>query len=590
MKTQCNECKALLALALLSLLLTGCGSASSPSIRNEAPKSQEDTGVLLIGVTEQQVIDSLADTDHEVKYRRLNSKHKIIEVFGLSENQVGQLWPQAAIYKNQFFSTFEQEKLDPQAGIRLFAEEPAENDFVVTGDGEPLQECVEHWQPPTPKINVVSPTELNAGSITKGQTFVLNSMATTAHPRHPSALRKAWVVVPPAGSLQQQAIVFADKLEFKPDTMGSYQVLLVAQDKRNVCDADGINITVTSNAAYAKPLEDHQFQPLDESRFWHLADLGAKKSWQTSRGTGVVVAVIDSGVNYNHPRLNARMALNTNEIPGNDIDDDQNGFIDDVVGYDFANNDAFPFDDHGHGSHVAGLIAGEGFGMAQEASLLSIKAIGGVGGDVGSIAAAILYATDRGAHIINLSLGSYGAPHPLIVDAISYAEDNGALIVTASGNGNPQTGLGMNTDRTPLFPASLPNASVLSVAAKGPKDLLASYSNYGIESVDVVAPGGAGMGEMMSSCFLENPMGLEFMDMSGTSMATPVVAGIAAQVMAVNPQLTAIEVKQIIMTSGISHQRLRNIVLSGKVVHAAQAVEMSKQRVAQPSAANLLSH
>src|SRR5690606_16981905 len=131
--------------------------------------------------------------------------------------------------------------------------------------------------------------------------------------------------------------------------------------------------------------------------------------------------------------------------------------IDDVVGYDFANSDSFPFDDQGHGSHVAGLTASSVTGLAKKARILSVKALGPSGGDIASIVGGSFYAVDNGAKVLNMSFGNYGAPHPKLVEAMDYAEEKGVIVVAASGNGHPMFGIGMNTDVMPNFPSSFPH-------------------------------------------------------------------------------------------------------------------------------------
>ena len=222
------------------------------------------------------------------------------------------------------------------------------------------------------------------------------------------------------------------------------------------------------------------------------ADSKATAAWDWSRGTGTVVAVTDTGIDFSHPELSGKAWVNEDEIPGNLTDDDGNGYVDDVNGYDFGRNDATVFDavdGDRHGTHVAGTIGAETnnglgvAGMGWDTKVMSAKFLtyGGGGSDLGG-AAAITYAVDNGADVINASWGgtTYSSA---IADAVAYAARHGVLVVCAAGNA------GVNTDTSPNYPASLPATNVISVAALDRVDALASFSNRGATSVDLGAPG-----------------------------------------------------------------------------------------------------
>ncbi len=351
----------------------------------------------------------------------------------------------------------------------------------------------------------------------------------------------------------------------------------MVQDSRDLCAIDAVRFIVTANRPYAGPVT----KPINVNlaQMKHLAAVNAQESWQVSNGEGVLIAVIDSGVNYNHPLLSTQIEINKNEIPGNKIDDDKNGRTDDVVGYDFVNDDAFPYDDEGHGSHVSGLAAGLKFGMASKAKILAIKALTGIGGDVGTLSAAIIYAVDRQAKIINMSLGA-PAPmaHPALIRAMAYAESKGVMVVTAVGNGDPRTGIGYSIDEIPFFPAVLPNANILTVASFDTHNVLSPYSNFGQSNVDVVAPGGLMPQDPMFSATAENPRNSLFQGMSGTSMAAPLVSGMAAQIMSIHPHLTVAQIKDILIKSGDTKPELAGVTVSGKHINALKALDAANDR------------
>jgi thermitase len=276
------------------------------------------------------------------------------------------------------------------------------------------------------------------------------------------------------------------------------------------------------------------------------ADVDAPEAWSTSTGDpGTLVAVIDTGVDINHPDLKDNIWVNTDEIAGNGVDDDNNGYVDDRNGYDFANNDASVYDPDPisgagdeHGTHVAGTIAGEGnnslgvAGVSWRASIMPVKFLGPSGGYTSDAVEAINYAVRNGAKISNNSWGGGGYSQALR-DAIANADASGHLFVAAAGNGGAD-GVGDDNDATPSYPASYDLPNIISVAATDRNDALAGFSNFGANSVDVAAPGVS-----ILSTLPDNTYGAY----SGTSMATPHVSGIAALIKSERPELDDAQIK-----------------------------------------------
>src|SRR5262249_46664784 len=227
------------------------------------------------------------------------------------------------------------------------------------------------------------------------------------------------------------------------------------------------------------------------------ADIDAPEAWDTATSSNAIVAILDTGITWAHPDLSANIWTNPGEIAGNGLDDDGNGFIDDVRGWDFVNNDNDPDDDHGHGSHVAGIIGavgdnGEGVsGIVWHARLMAVKVIGADGtGRLSDAVAGLEYAVAKGAKVANASWGYYTFPgeeaaHQALHDAIAAAQASNLLFVTAAGNDSLNTDLPGNT----FYPAGFNLDNIISVAATDNTDALASFSNYGPTSVDVGAPG-----------------------------------------------------------------------------------------------------
>jgi subtilisin family serine protease len=286
-------------------------------------------------------------------------------------------------------------------------------------------------------------------------------------------------------------------------------------------------------------------------------------------GSGITVAVIDTGVGYQHTDLVNQHGLNNAEIPGNGVDDDGNGKVDDVKGWDFVHGDNDPYDDNGHGTHVAGLVVGAQSGVAINAKFIPIKVLDATGrGDLGSIVSGILYAIDRGAQIINLSLGGSGGSAisssiRRMVNAVKSAKNNNSLIVAAAGNGGGD-GLGDCNDANPIYPASINESNVIAVAAVDQNNILTEYSNFGETSVHVAAPGGALYAGILSTSYCEQcwqKSGYRYM--SGTSMATPILSGMLAVLMSENPGKSAIQIKNQLLNHVIKTQELSDKVSSG---------------------------
>ena len=288
------------------------------------------------------------------------------------------------------------------------------------------------------------------------------------------------------------------------------------------------------------------------------ADIDGPEAWEVTTGGEVVVGVIDSGIDMAHPDLAANMWVNPGEIAGNGVDDDGNGYVDDVYGWDFINNDNDPFDDYGHGTHVAGTIGAVGdngtgvTGVAWQVKLMALKFLDNEGdGFTSGAIEALEYATAMGAHLTNNSWGGGGYSQSL-KDAIAA----GHLFMASAGND------GENTEVIPHYPSGFDLANIVSVAATDRWDNLASFSNYGLVSVDLGAPGAA---------IWSTVPGVGYGYKSGTSMATPHVAGVAALVLAQNSALTPAQVKARLLDRADPVASLSGVTVTGARLNAASA-------------------
>ncbi len=264
------------------------------------------------------------------------------------------------------------------------------------------------------------------------------------------------------------------------------------------------------------------------SQQWSLRSttFGAKSAWSWVTGGPVTVAVIDTGVAIHHPDLRANVWTNPGEIPGNGVDDDGDGLVDDVHGWNFAAGNGDVDDDNGHGTAVAGVIAARGnnrrgiAGIAWRARIMALKALDSEGdGTAEAVAQAVGYAVARGAQVINLSLATE-VPNETLRIALQQASDAGVLIVVASGN------MGRDIDAQPVYPASYTIPHMVVVAATDRAGRLMPDSDRGAAHVMLTAPG--------ESIMTTTPGG-RYQPYSGTSVAAPAVAGALVLLRAARP-------------------------------------------------------
>ena len=304
---------------------------------------------------------------------------------------------------------------------------------------------------------------------------------------------------------------------------------------------------------------------------WGMIDIGVQNAWKLNAGKPIVVAVIDTGVDYTHEDLAANMWRNEKEIPDNGIDDDKNGYIDDIVGWDMVSNDNKPYDlastnvgdlfngkNPGHGTHCAGNVGavannGKGVvGVAPNAKIMALRFIGYEGGGTTADAVrAIRYAVDNGAKVLSNSWGSEGEDpadaegNKALRDAIQYAMDHDVLFVAAAAN----SGKDNDTVKDPAYPASYPHDNIISVAAIDSKDGLAGFSNYGKTTVDVGAPGVKIFSTTFGNKYADTLIPIMNVTWDGTSMACPHVAGAAALYWSAHPEKHWKDVKEAILAS-----------------------------------------
>ena len=333
---------------------------------------------------------------------------------------------------------------------------------------------------------------------------------------------------------------------------------------------------------------------------WGMHDIGVKNAWKKARGQGVIVAVIDSGVDYTHEDLITNMWRNEGEMgfddqghnkSNNSVDDDANGYVDDIVGWDFADNDDKPYDVHGalldvvlkgenpgHGTHCAGNIAaregnGKGtVGVAPEAQIMALRFISKTGeGTTADAIKAITYAIQNGAKVLSNSWGSEGADpkeagdNRAMQEVITSGQDKGVIFVFAAGNGHKGVGYDNDSDPLPGIPASYAIENIVSVAAIDQADKLGSFSNWGLHTVHLAAPGVKVFSTTVNNTYADtlfDVLGLKA-TWDGTSMAAPHVSGALALYWSLHPQANWREVKKALLDSTVPIASMKGKSVSG---------------------------
>jgi subtilisin family serine protease len=401
--------------------------------------------------------------------------------------------------------------------------------------------------------------------------------------------------------IQAIAARFGDRIEDEVESVGG----LVAVDDQDGETAEQVvaEYAALSEVEYAEANEVIRIEPLDpaglRSRFvssvpsggpndpllsdqWGLintgqregkseADIGALAAWAKTQGSGkVVVAVLDSGVDYTHQDLAGNMWHRPADMEM--YFDEQLGVVDDANGFSAVDRARDPMDENGHGTHCAGIVGAEGdngegiAGVNWKIEIMPLKFMGKGGfGTTKDAIEAINYVIERkregvNVRVISASWGSRSKSKAL-EDVIRKAGEADILFVAASGNDSE------NADRTPHYPANYQLPNIISVAALDRRDQLASFSNYGAKNVHIAAPG-----KEILSTWLDN----KYEEHSGTSMATPFVAGVAGLVLSVEPNLSVKELRERLLNSVDALDALQGKVSSGGRINAARAVGASR--------------
>lgn len=559
----------LLVLSVLGVSsLVGCGKAQ------RAPSTKVD-GVIVQTEASQSEIESLFP---ENKVTVVNKDENLYKIQNAELSDVSARMPAAYAEEDLIFNMknpgFDVTKADPiqEKIYQLGCVKPSPNDPVTAEiilDSKP--NFLAYLTVAVGSADVILSAKTQVGVAAEGGSVwdpLKDLFGGGSNNAVDSNYSVNWIVEGAPGS-KTATESSSKKIAITPDRPGGYLAVLIVQNKATKgCAIEGANLGATENKKFTGGTGTPG--TYSSQKFFHVPLVNGEEAWEVTQGQGVTIAIIDSGVNYNHPDLASNIKVNKAEIPGNGVDDDNNGYVDDAYGYDFAIGDAFPYDDESHGTHVAGLAASSVSGIAKKAKILPVKAMLPSGmGSTSSLVSAIYYSIKQKADIINLSLGGEGQTSPLLLAAIRKAQEQGILIVAASGNSK------QNADVVPTHLTARDGTNVLSIAATDESDTLTNYSNYGAMSVDLAAPGGT-RDRPLQSTYAQLDLGDMYIGYPGTSMATPVTAGVAALVKSVNKNLKAEQIKSILMKTGRTSTALQGKIISAKVVDAAAAVQQAQ--------------
>lgn len=374
-----------------------------------------------------------------------------------------------------------------------------------------------------------------------------------------------------------------EKNSIKSENQINKQLDIVKFDnKKSSMDEVLLNLNNNSNIEYAEPNYISKLSNLPENEpyfnsMWGLGnttaqglDINVVTAWKSSTGDpNLVVGVIDSGIDYYHEDLKDNIWNNNKEIPDNGIDDDKNGYVDDRNGWNFAYDNNNSYDDNSHGTHVSGTIAASSngigvVGVAPTVKIMALKVANSRGFLYTSdVINAIQYGVSNGVKLFNCSFGSKDFSQT----EYDVIKSSNALFMCSAGNGDiNQIGLD-NDGLVKNYPASFDLPNIISVSSIDKNGYLSTFSNYGVVSVDIAAPGG--------SIYSTVPGGYGYK--SGTSMATPHVTGVAALVLSEDMNLSPIEVKNRILKSTHKLPKLKNKIVTGAIVDAFGAMNLTRQ-------------
>ncbi|HYY55875.1 MAG TPA: S8 family peptidase [Pyrinomonadaceae bacterium] len=414
--------------------------------------------------------------------------------------------------------------------------------------------------------------------------------ATVSMPRQRAASAEVQVRFRPGTTVDTMRNIarrFDDRLEDEIEAVDGL-ALIGDEDGKSAEEVAAEYRSLTGLVEYAEPVgqinldqaeinHEHPDDPMFNDQ-WSLdnhgqnggkteADINAVRAWARTTGSSkVVVAVIDSGVDYTHPDLMNNIWVRPPDVA--QYADDELGTVDDTYGFNALNDNGDPMDQNGHGTHCAGIIGAEGgnglgiAGVNWKVEIMPLRFIDANGsGTTRDAIKAINYVIDRKRAGVNVRIisASWGSTmySKALEDVIAAAGQEGIIFIAASGNSSA------DADKSPHYPASYDLPNVISVAALTRHDELASFSNYGAKRVHVAAPGA----EILSTW-----LGGEFREASGTSMATPEVAGVAALVLAADPDLSMKKLRERLLESVDKLDSLSGKVSSGGRINAAKAV------------------
>ena len=437
----------------------------------------------------------------------------------------------------------------PAASFPQFNEESAEETLLSNGDIERRELITRAEKYPHRLVIKTLRQDLKKQQYTPIATVEMVANQTLVHLKNPEAdLNELKTITAAYGATIVRTL--SDGCTFL--------IELKAPGLSAVDDAVAYFTQASATIAYAEPnfIRYPMLVPNDSmySKLWGMPKISMPSAWDISTGSNnAIVAVIDSGMDMDHPDLKANLWINSGEIANDNIDNDGNGYVDDVNGWDFYEDDNQPDDTYGHGTHCAGTIGAAGnntnqvVGVCWSAAIMPLRAGAGPTLSDADIVDAIRYAANNGAKVLSNSYGGLGY-NETAFRSIEYANSLGCIFVAAAGNS------ALDNDTTPVYPASYELPNIISVAATDENDDLATFSNYGETSVDLAAPG---------VNIVSTYLGGDTESQQGTSMACPHVAGAMALLLSEMEEITPAAAKQLLLDSVDEIDSLEGKVAAG---------------------------
>lgn len=545
-----------IGLLFLAFISTSCGPLPVGIRIHSTPMDEEDLGQILVGASTRSV-ESFAG-EHHLRYRVLSEEPTVHEVIGLDDVTADRYFPGVEHFQNQLRKEKSWDSLQGPAIDVKKCKTPE------TDDLRPLLQ----WGSKThPKI-ILKPLIFESR-----QDLEIELFSKFKH-----GVTQMWRVSNPVSAKYNGAFHNSLNLRIQPDAYGVYDVTLLGMNEDHYCTEVHVYFAVLNTDPYQYHPEkmDGRVQFKNEktlkASFPFLEQISAWETRSTESAHRIRVAVLDSGIQMNVPDLNSVIARDDHNQP---------------IGSNYLNHDLPPMDEQGHGTMVAGLIAGTVGGVTQNVDLIPIKVVNAFGfTDDGTVLGALMAATSMKAKLIHLSVGCFGNSCSTMKSSAQkvldqYVYSRGSLVIAAAGNVEHgiSTTNNRDNDEGGIFPQSLQSKALLTVAGLDEKMELADDSHFGAKTVHTAAPGGGPKekGHLGPCHYLGANGETLYCRNFGTSFAAPLVTGAAARVLGDHPKMSLDELRQVLIESGDVRKTLQGKTVSGRSINLQSALKLGRK-------------